>query len=51
MSPARVQAACLEYALRTMPTSGVWAGLTADEIGRLADLRIEQLGDAHQEVA
>jgi WhiB family redox-sensing transcriptional regulator len=29
--------ACLEYALRTRPASGVWAGLTAAELADLAD--------------
>lgn len=27
-----VRVACLAYALRTRPTAGVWAGLTADEL-------------------
>jgi WhiB family transcriptional regulator, redox-sensing transcriptional regulator len=33
-----VTAACLGYALRTRPTCGIWAGLTAAEIGALADI-------------
>ena len=33
--PARE--ACLEYALRTRPGYGVWAGLTCDEVTALAD--------------
>jgi hypothetical protein len=33
-----VRDACLEYALRTGSESGVWAGLTADEIAVLAAL-------------
>jgi hypothetical protein len=30
-----VRPACLAYALRTRPATGVWAGLTAEEIGGL----------------
>jgi WhiB family redox-sensing transcriptional regulator len=33
---------CLTYALRTRPTRGVWAGLTIEEIDRLAALEIER---------
>jgi hypothetical protein len=32
-----VRLACLAYALRTRPVSGVWSGFTSDEIGLLAD--------------
>ena len=48
-----VQVACLEYAIRTRPVTGVWAGLTADEVAQLHALRVEreQLGDAFKEVA
>jgi WhiB family redox-sensing transcriptional regulator len=51
-----VQLACLEYAIRTTPVSGVWAGLTAEEIAYLAVRRSERepaedLGEAFQEVA
>ena len=38
-----VQLACLEYAIRTLPESGVWSGLTADEIAELAVLRDEEV--------
>ena len=30
-----VRLACLAYSLRTRPAAGVWAGLTAEEIGAL----------------
>ncbi|MEV8638630.1 WhiB family transcriptional regulator [Streptosporangium sp. NPDC051023] len=33
-----VRALCLNRALRLRPGSGVWAGLTATEIGQMADL-------------
>jgi WhiB family transcriptional regulator, redox-sensing transcriptional regulator len=48
-----VQTACLEYAIRTKPVRGVWAGMTADEISNLAARRVErgQLGDLYQGVA
>lgn len=48
-----VQFACLEYAIRTKPASGVWAGLTAEEVAQLADQRTvrERLTDVRQEVA
>jgi hypothetical protein len=48
-----VQVACLEYAIRTKPAGGVWAGLTADEIAQLHALRVEreQFGEAFEEVA
>jgi WhiB family redox-sensing transcriptional regulator len=36
-----VQDVCLTYALRTKPVRGVWAGLTAEEVGRLAALETE----------
>lgn len=35
-----VRDACLAYALRVRPRRGVWAGRTADEIGRLSDTRL-----------
>ncbi|MFB9830944.1 WhiB family transcriptional regulator [Actinoallomurus acaciae] len=48
-----VQVACLEYAIRTRPVGGVWAGLTAEEIAQLAARRAvrEQLADVYQGVA
>lgn len=33
-----VRGACLEYAVRTMPERGIWAGLSADEVAAVADL-------------
>lgn len=48
-----VQLACLEYAIRTRPTGGIWAGLTAEEIAQLAAQRAvrEQLIDVYEGVA
>lgn len=37
-----VQVACLEYAIRTRPTGGIWAGVTAEEIAELAARRAER---------
>ena len=45
-----VQLACLEYAIRTRPNTGVWAGLTAEEITDLATAR-GQLGGLYEGVA
>jgi WhiB family redox-sensing transcriptional regulator len=33
-----VRPACLDYAIRTLPEHGIWAGLTAHEINDLAAL-------------
>ena len=37
-----LRAACLAYAVATLPETGVWAGLTADQI---AELAIGSLGE------
>ncbi|MCO6010563.1 WhiB family transcriptional regulator [Actinoallomurus purpureus] len=36
-----VRNACLDYALRTKPNRGIWAGLTVDELATLTDSRAE----------
>ncbi|MEV5747162.1 WhiB family transcriptional regulator [Actinoallomurus sp. NPDC052308] len=49
-----VQLACLEYAIRTKPARGIWAGATAEEIAELAAFRRQReqgAGDVRQEVA
>jgi WhiB family redox-sensing transcriptional regulator len=48
-----VRIGCLEYAIRTKPTRGIWAGVTAEEIAEIAALRIERAQHARdvQEVA
>jgi WhiB family transcriptional regulator, redox-sensing transcriptional regulator len=46
-----VRPACLEYALRVRPKRGVWAGLTAEELGRLMALPEQPAGDPRGEVA
>jgi hypothetical protein len=46
-----VSAACLEYALRIRPACGVWAGLTAAEVGALADITEAARRYRGQEVA
>jgi WhiB family redox-sensing transcriptional regulator len=38
-----LRAACLEYAMATMPETGVWAGFTAEEIGELAVIRLGEV--------
>jgi WhiB family redox-sensing transcriptional regulator len=37
-----VRDACLEYALRTKPDGGIWAGLDTDEVAVLASTRAAQ---------
>ena len=48
-----VQLTCLEHAIRTRPASGVWAGLTAEELAQLTAQRAvrEQLADVYEGVA